>query len=565
MPIAQDFQVNFTTKHVKYAASATKLAYSVNQLYSYLMDVADEQQNMDDTVMMSAQTPTEYTLTNGWWMSHEDIKGLTGGAIVTNASSGYIRMLEFAAAAYTAPDDTDYGGTVTSDGDSSTGVLMSWDNFSKKWWVRSSYPGGVQFSTNSAVLKVTGGAGVGTQSASGKTGEYTYTNIYTLGSVVAGTQLYVLRGSYSANLGSVSSWWGTGMIDILVPVRESGSAIYNGYLTIYAREYGATYDHFLISAPSGRNAVPLAAAADGFNSTTSGALTATSVSTVTITRYVPQTTLDIDNGAGARPYDIVVDCKGVLLSSVYQWLKLKTGREYISDIDDGGGSITGAWYTEASLSAQYTEVKTSPFGTYSGTFFGAKGVALTNLHASNIQSYSLIDSSGATQNPPNVQTVQVTGVEVGDQVFVAETVGGAIRKNKYTLSANPLSAVTILIDNVAGAISGDTVKYGTIRVTKASTNLETSYAITGWSGSAFALSSGVSTNSVYTAADYAYVPFIDETVTAIAVGKTIIYTTDIPVLVRVRKKGIIPFEIGTTIQSAGMTQAAIRTTDTIVT
>jgi hypothetical protein len=58
--------------------------------------------------------------------------------------------------------------------------------------------------------------------------------------------------------------------------------------------------------------------------------------------------------------------------------------------------------------------------------------------------------------------------------------------------------------------------------------------------------------------------FIDEEATATTAQTTFTYSADVPVLVRVRKKGILPFEVESTITSTGMSVAAIRTLDSIV-
>jgi len=61
-----------------------------------------------------------------------------------------------------------------------------------------------------------------------------------------------------------------------------------------------------------------------------------------------------------------------------------------------------------------------------------------------------------------------------------------------------------------------------------------------------------------------YVPFLDDKATATEVTTTIVQTTGIDVVVRVRQgRVILPFQTGNSIGSTGMSQAAIRTLDTI--
>ena len=70
---------------------------------------------------------------------------------------------------------------------------------------------------------------------------------------------------------------------------------------------------------------------------------------------------------------------------------------------------------------------------------------------------------------------------------------------------------------------------------------------------------------LYEATDTAYVPFLDETATSTSVSKTVLYNSNRDVLIRVRKKGILPFETSGSVTTSGLSVAAIRTTDSIVT
>ncbi len=70
--------------------------------------------------------------------------------------------------------------------------------------------------------------------------------------------------------------------------------------------------------------------------------------------------------------------------------------------------------------------------------------------------------------------------------------------------------------------------------------------------------------TTYDDGDTAYVPLIDEEATGTSVEETVLYSTDRTVLIRVRKKGILPFETTGNFTSAGLTVSAIRTTDSIV-
>ena len=63
-----------------------------------------------------------------------------------------------------------------------------------------------------------------------------------------------------------------------------------------------------------------------------------------------------------------------------------------------------------------------------------------------------------------------------------------------------------------------------------------------------------------------YCPFIDDVATGATLSRNIVYGGDVPVIVRTREGGVwLPFEVANTIDSGGMTQAAILTPDTIAT
>ena len=85
MAIADDVAFDYVNKIVSRSGSPSSTVYSVNALYSYIMDTFDELAQMNDQVAMSAQTPTSYTMINGWYIQEALTQYLDGGAIQTNA------------------------------------------------------------------------------------------------------------------------------------------------------------------------------------------------------------------------------------------------------------------------------------------------------------------------------------------------------------------------------------------------------------------------------------------------------------------------------------------------
>lgn len=391
MAIADDFTINYPAKTITHSAGTT--IYAVNALYSWLMDLFDDAGQMDDDVPMSAQTPVEYSLINGWSIPDASYEFLTGGAI----------------------NDT--------------------------------------------------------------TNDDLWANLYTLGTIVAGAQVYIIQ-----NDAELTAFWSTGHIDILVKVKAAGSEIDEGKLLVMVRDLGSSFDHFEIDCTAGgRNAVPLATAADLNNQTASGTIAGYSDITITF----GTASKDLSNGNGAVDYDVVIDCAGRPLSEVYEYLKYTARHDSAVTLNGDSGEEYLA------CDAAYTEVKVAPFGSFAGgTFFGARGVWIEDMDANDAKAFQLIDASGTTQTPPNTIPIKVTGLVSGDRVLVGQ------------------------LDGVGGDLTGT---------------------------------------------DY-----IDEAATGAIAQTTLVYSADIPVLVRVRRYGILPFEVESTITNTGMSVAAIRTTDSIV-
>jgi len=86
VPTLTDWQYDEDAKKLRHNTGTARV--TVNTLYSALMDLADDAGFMDSSVPMSAQTPTEYTLINGWTFgSDADLGYLYGGSIVVQKNT----------------------------------------------------------------------------------------------------------------------------------------------------------------------------------------------------------------------------------------------------------------------------------------------------------------------------------------------------------------------------------------------------------------------------------------------------------------------------------------------
>jgi len=261
MAIGDDFSIDYVNKVVKHVSGTT--VYTVNELYSWLMDTFDELLQMDDEVPMSAQTPTEYTMINGWFLDIGELsqahKYLKGGAIKTDGYENEIQVLTLSATGYTNCVSSDIGKTVQDDG-VDCGVLLSYDNTQRKWWIRGSSTIG-----SGSNMTISGGTGAGTAAADSVSGEDLYANIYTLGTIESTPppQIYIFQAGEAIAEWSNLSNWDRGHIDVLIQVKEAGTEIDGAQVTVFARQSGDLFDHFEIDlSAGGRNAVPLATQSD---------------------------------------------------------------------------------------------------------------------------------------------------------------------------------------------------------------------------------------------------------------------------------------------------------------
>jgi len=320
MAVGDEWTIDALNKRIYSSGPST---FTVNELYSWLMDQFDNQEYMDDPIPMTAQTPTEYTLVNGWFIDEESLKFLKGGAIKTSGWTNEIYILTFQESGYTDCVSSDIGKFVNTGG-TDFGTLLFYNNTKRKWWIRIKE--GQSVPSPGSTVSVTDGTGSGTLESSA-TGEDLYANIYTLGTIESGTNIYVIQAGerYPAYWGinNSSEWWPAGHIDILIRVKEADTEVDEGKVTIYAREYTDYYDFYEIDlSAGGRNAVPLATS-DDLDNQTAGSTVANYIEDIKI--WFVHGTLPYDSGSGSFPtggivghviYDSTSDGVGVVVEQV---------------------------------------------------------------------------------------------------------------------------------------------------------------------------------------------------------------------------------------------------------
>lgn len=364
-------------------------------------------------------------------------------------------------------------------------------------------------------------------------GDELWSNLYTIGTQVAGTQIYIVQDG-----AVITPYWGTGNIDILVHAKTGGVLIDSGIVLVMAREYGHEYDHnFVDLSAGGRNVAGINTALDTSNTTAAGTVaTWAGDFTVTFGSYSE----DLNNSNGLNPYEVKILAPTRSESDIYEYTKYITRRGETSLLD----GVQGQLYRSAD--SLYIDVKKAPFGTIAaGKIFGARGVWYETTNSN----FELKDSNNVTQAPPVYRKVTCSNaLLVGTKIFVAEidTIGGSIIKNSYTVSSTTSNTiVTTAPISQAKVPQSGSVKIGS-----------NFYNYTGFSGSTF---TGVTPNPTGETGDF-YVPLIALTADATTeVSDNVIYSTDFPVRTTVRKYGFQEYTNDATFTDAGLTFSPILT------
>jgi hypothetical protein len=321
---------------------------------------------------------------------------------------------------------------------------------------------------------------------------------------------------------------------------------------------GPFVDGDTLTDPLGGSATMNGDQADNTFTATSGTLNA---AVVTIDK-------DILDGNGDQPYNVVIDMNGEYMDNMYEYTKAIMQRDSEFQCfphDEINATETyqiGEEYIRADV--DYTPVKSRPLGSFAGgVFFGARGVYPEDMHPDDVRNYQVIDANGVTRDPPNLQSYVVTGLAIGDRVAIFPTTGDntIINKSQYSM-VNQVQGVPYV--RIQEAIPADTPTSGVIRVIETATEQEDIYDYTSYDTTTKTFFITGTTNKQYISTDKAYVPYMDVLADTTTESVQVVYVSNRYVVVRVRRKGIIPFEIKQEFTTTGMSQAAIRTTDSIV-
>ena len=375
---------NYSTKEITVDSAAT-----LRSVYSDAMNIFAQAAQMDDLIPLRADTPTLYTMINGWSFTTDSIQYLRGAAL---------------------------------------------------------------------------------QDASGNN---IWTNVKSLGTLVAGTYLYVEQ---DGNIVFTSA--AEGHIDRLIKTKDAGVEIDGQNLTAYARKFQQEYAQFSATGGPVIASFPLSTKADSqldIPQETIEGYTGLSITWGSVTK-------DAGDGAGAQPYNVVVDCGGYTLKEAYNWVQFQLLSA--SDIDAGAGTKIGK-LTDSLIS-------------FTGTGITAPGVWFENFAAADANKIKYTDANGVQHSPPQSIAISISSsVDMAGGRVVVYRLGAEYNSSTYT----PASIVSTLLDTTLDS-NGN-----------ASTSLT--------------------------------------------------YVADWPVVIRVRKAGRKPFEVGTTLTNQGLSVTSINEEDTI--
>ncbi len=284
MALIDDFTVYPYSKVIRHSNASSDTVYTVQAFYSWLMDLFDEPAYLSYENPVRYNTPTQYTLVNGWFIDNGDgseaLKYLKGGSILTSGYADDVIVIDLDdnSTSYTAFIASDKDKTVNDDA-SDIGPLLGYKNNYPatdrgRCWVRDTNTNGT-IADNSAVT-VDSGTGSAFANGSSYTGDETYTNLYSIASFPSDIepQVYVFQQDPDGTETRLAEWSFTdqfdrGTVDIILPVKVGGSLINSGQIDIFARQSGDLFTHVSavdLSAGS-RTPVALETTADEVNLT----------------------------------------------------------------------------------------------------------------------------------------------------------------------------------------------------------------------------------------------------------------------------------------------------------
>ena len=517
--LSTDFTVYYTgetagTGEYQIKWTGTTGTYTVLEFYDALQHLFDNSTQMDNGSPMRLITPTSFTFgqieTNdpyAWFIDPDALEHLTGGAIQTTGwtksplvgdgtgNTGIIKVGCSSTGFNWTSADVGYLATSAT---SNTGMILYVDTANFEVWIRpTDNTANHDFQEGSgSITSARTGSPTVTANAAAVTGERLWANVYTIGSIVSGTQIYMYQEQTL-----IPEWWGTGHMDALILVNDGFDAglIDDGLLTLYARDDFSLFDHFVVDASGGgRNAVPLAASAD-VNNASPGQTTDPGTTVISFGNGTSSRLVDVDADTTNEEYSIEIAVGGATVLETYEYLKHLTGVDetatlnglageqftgitarldysalsglsvgdrihgstsgatgYIACIESAGASTNyvtvhntqGTFQAESvtqipaggtmtiSAVTEFTPNKQNPFGSFAGgRFFAAPGVVITGEADGN--NYEVIDNQGNLKSEPLTIAITITVTNAAGTAISGAQVGVFRQSNGAAVTGFP--------------------------------------------------------------------------------------------------------------------------------
>lgn len=269
-------------KQIRWTGTADKSdTQKMIDVYDATEDLFTQPTQQDDGLIFSAETPGEYTIgkidageIDPWFidlvsMEHVigDFQNFTGCAVKTSgwtrvegSNTGIIVVAVLASGNNIVTGDIGYDITHT-DGDDGTllDVVVTGGSIDYLFIRPDTYNAADSFDNTAGTLTCNGHTAE--QDAASVTGEMVWSNPYSKGPLVSDTHVYLFQnGQRVTRIGvSTDDWWEDGHVDRAVPITDwttdAFPIIDEGYLTVYARQYGSlhSYDIIRMNSTSGGN------------------------------------------------------------------------------------------------------------------------------------------------------------------------------------------------------------------------------------------------------------------------------------------------------------------------
>ena len=200
-------------------------------------------------------------------------------------------------------------------------------------------------------------------------GDTLYSGLVVVGVVNRVTTLQVVQNN--ALYDGDSPFWGTGLnadaasnilMRCLIKTRDGGADVDGKRLRITAREFGDTYAEFSVTMGLGNSVAAIFTSADLNNTTAAGTVATWN----TVTNVEGYQTIDLDNGAGARPYYSQWNRDIYTINQLYERTKWLTRRGTVSTVYGMDGElfrgITHEWNYNTEVGGPFTQNEVLSWG-----------------------------------------------------------------------------------------------------------------------------------------------------------------------------------------------------------